>query len=341
MSRARDFADLAGSADAGGLTGRNLIINGAMNVAQRGTSHTAIHTTGYYAADRFQIIYSAEDELRNTITQASDGPDGFANSLKIQTTTAESAVASDERFYVIYKAEGQDLQQLGYGTSAAKSITVSFYVKSSVTGTYAFSLYQEDGNDSIGSTYTINSADTWEKKTLTFAGNTAAAIADDNTNGLAFYWGLMIGSDWLGTDNTSWGEWSATKFFHGHAQNGVGTTTNATWQLTGVQIELGEQATPFEHRSFGDELLQCQRYYHKNGSASFHNYTYQYNSTNRMMEFRHPVDMRASPTATVTFSSGSFSAFSPDNKQYKAYVAAGTSDSSAYYSTAYEFDAEL
>ena len=268
MSRARDFADLAGSADAGGLTGRNLIINGAMQVAQRGTSSTGVHTSGYYTCDRYEIVYSNEDELRQTITQASDGPDGFANSLKIQTTTAESAIASDERSYVIYRAEGQDLQQLSYGSSAAKKITLSFYVKSSVTGTYAVSVYQADGNDVIGSTYTINSADTWERKTITFPGNTAASIADDNTAGLAFYWGIFFGSDYTSVDNSAWGEYAANRFFYGHAQNGVATTTNATWQLTGVQLEVGEQATPFEHRSYGDELARCQRYYYGISTAS-------------------------------------------------------------------------
>ena len=316
MSKAVELAALIGSQSA--QSNRNLVINGAALVSQRGDS-TGIHDTGYYAVDRFQIVYSGEDELRNSITQASDGPDGFSNSLKIETTTAESAVASDERVYVITRLEGQDLQQLGYGTSAAKSITVSFYVKSSVTGTYSFIIYQEDGNDTIGGTYTINSANTWERKTLTFAGNTAAAIADDNTAGLIFYWCLMAGSDYTSASNTSWGEWSTAKFFFGHAQNGVGTTTNATWQLTGVQIELGEQATPFEHRSFADELHRCQRYYaereNATGGTIYYGNTLQAYGTSSIYGViaDYPVTMRATPTVSQSGTFGAYTATSGDN----------------------------
>ena len=265
MSKAAELAALIGSQSA--QSNRNLVINGAMQVSQRGTSDTGVHASGYYSCDRFSVFYSAEDELRNTITQASDGPDGFANSFKIETTTAESAVASDERFYVMYKAEAQDLQSLAFGTSAAKKTTLSFYVKSSVTGTYAVSLYQTDGNDVISDTYTINSANTWERKTITFAGNTAAAIADDNSVGITVYFGIMLGSNYTSGSNSSWAEYSNANFFAGHAQNGVATTTNATWQITGVQWELGEQATPFEHRSYADELERCKRYYQRTTNA--------------------------------------------------------------------------
>ena len=307
MSKAAELAALIGSQTA--LSNRNLIINGAMQVSQRSTSDTGVHTTGFFSCDRFQMVYSNEDELRQTITQASDGPDGFANSLKIQTTTAESAVASDERSYVIYRAEGQDLQQLAYGTSAAKKITLSFYVKSSVTGTYAVSAYKADGNDVVGSTYTINSANTWERKSITFPVDTSTAIADDNTSGMAFYWAVMIGSDYTSVDNSAWSEYANNKFFYGHAQNGVATTTNATWQLTGVQLEIGETATPFEHRSFAEELRRCQRYYQKSYNHSVapgtntqigatYNVT-QATSSYPSAGFTHfKVEMRAAPTIT-------------------------------------------
>lgn len=302
MSRARDFADLAGSADAGGITGKSLVINGGMAVSQRSVSDTSVHESGFYSCDRWSVFYNAEDELRNTITQASDGPDGFANSLKIETTTAESAVASDERFYVMYKAEAQDLQSLGFGTSAAQKTTLSFYVKSSVTGTYAVSLYQSDGNDLIGSTYTINSANTWERKELTFAGNTAAAIADDNGIGIIIYFGIMLGSNWTGGSNTSWAEFADANFFAGHAQNGVATTTNATWQLTGVKWELGEKATPFEHKPYSAEYIACQRYHQRftgvsNARAGFGVKT---GATNARCFLPFNTPMRATPSQSVT-----------------------------------------
>lgn len=313
MSKAAELAALIGSQTA--LSNRNLIINGAMQVSQRGTSDTGVHTTGFFSCDRFQMVYSNEDELRQTITQASDGPDGFANSLKIQTTTAESAVASDERSYVIYRAEGQDLQQLAYGTSAAKKITLSFYVKSSVTGTYAVSAYKEDGNDIVGSTYTINSANTWERKSITFPVDTSTAIADDNTSGMAFYWVLMAGSDYTSVDNSAWGEYATNNFFYGHAQNGVATTTNAIWQLTGVQVELGEQATPFEHRSFADELRRCQRYFFRTGAFSFYPVVRWNSDAGRpLTQYNMPVTMRAAPSVSIStsFTSGQYYSGTPE-----------------------------
>jgi hypothetical protein len=179
----------------------------------------------------------------------------------VQTTTAESAIAADESYYIINRYEGQDFQQLKYGTSNALSTTLSFYVKSSVTGTFAVAIYQTDGNDIIGSTYTINSANTWERKTITFAGNTLAAIVDDNTNAIMIDWFLAAGSNFTSVNNTSWGGYETGKLAFGHGTNAVATTTNATWEMTGVQWELGEQATPFEHRSFSDELRRCKRYY--------------------------------------------------------------------------------
>jgi len=267
MSKAAELAALIGSQTA--LSNRNLIINGAMQVAQRGTSSTSLHTSGYYTTDRFALVFGNEDELRVTMSQNSvtDLP-GFANSLKVQTTTAESAIAADESYYIINRYEGQDFQQLKYGTSSALSTTLSFYVKSSVTGTFAVAIYQTDGNDIIGSTYTINSADTWEKKEITFAGNTLAAIVDDNTNAIMIDWFLAAGSNFTSVNNTSWGGYETGKLAFGHGTNAVATTTNATWEITGVQWELGEQATPFEHRSFADELARCQRYYQKSYNYS-------------------------------------------------------------------------
>ena len=232
---------------------RNMVINGAMQVAQRDTSSTGLHTSGYYTTDRFSLIFGNEDELRVTMTQNSvtDLP-GFANSLKVQTTTAESAIAADESYYIINRYEGQDFQHLKYGTSSAESTTLSFYVKSSVTGTFAVAIYQTDGNDIIGSTYTINSADTWERKTITFAGNTLAAIVDDNTNAIMIDWFLAAGSNFTSVNNTSWGGYETGKLAFGHGTNAVATTTNATWEITGVQWELGENVSDFEHRSFNE-----------------------------------------------------------------------------------------
>lgn len=303
MSKAAELAALIGSQTA--LSNRNLVINGAMQVAQRSTSETAQHTSGYITCDRFNLNFVNEDELRLTVTQESDGPSGFANSLKLQTTTAESAVAADEELRVIYKAEAQDLQSLGFGTSAAKKFTVSFYVKSTVAATYGFNVYQSDSNEIFGQAYTINSANTWERKTITVDANTSNAINDDNGIGLQLNWFLMAGSNFTSGSNSGWETFAAAKHAVGHTANAVATTTNATWQITGVQLEVGEQATPFEHRSFGDELARCQRY-HQRRSGNINTLLTSTAGTNRHAHLYFTTSMRAAPTVTGTASSLTF-----------------------------------
>lgn len=162
----------------------------------------------------------------------------------------------------MYIVEAQDLQLLNYGSSNAKTATLSFYVRSSTTGTYAVSIYASDSNTQIGGTYTINSANTWERKSITFVGNTANAITNDNGAGLQIEWFLAAGSDLTGTVNTSWATFALGRYANGQAVN-LMSAVNNNWHITGIQLEVGEQATAFEHRSFGDELAACQRYYYK------------------------------------------------------------------------------
>ena len=296
MSRAREFADLAGSADAGGISGSNVIINGAFQIAQRGTSTTG----GGFLVDRFELNINNTDNIAITQSQDSSGPSGFSNSWKILATTAESAVAADERVRFRQNIEGQNLQQFAFGTSAAKSMTLSFYVKSNVTGTYAVNLEQDDASRVIGSTYTISSADTWEFKTITVGGDTSGTINDDNGAGLVVSWYLLAGSNYTGTDNTSYGASADGKQAYGHTAD-WGQDTNDNFFITGVQLELGEQATPFEHRSFGDELLRCQRYfvnYPDTSSGTNLVFMGRGNGTTQAVNvnFPMPVVMRATPT---------------------------------------------
>jgi hypothetical protein len=310
MSKAAELAALIGSQTA--LSNRNLIINGSMNVSQRGTSSTGLHDSGYYTVDRFALVFGNEDELRVTMSQNSvtDLP-GFANSLKVQTTTAESAIAADESYYIINRYEGQDFQHLKYGTSNALSTTLSFYVKSSVTGTFAVAIYQTDGNDIIGSTYTINTADTWEKKEITFAGNTLAAIVDDNTNAIMIDWFLAAGSNFTSVNNTSWGGYETGKLAYGHGTNAVATTTNATWEITGVQWELGEQATPFEHEDAGTTLQKCKRYFLRTSPFTFFPIPRWAQDAGRpIAQYSMPVTMRAAPSVSISTSFTSGQAYS-------------------------------
>ena len=297
MSKAAELAALIGSQTA--LSNRNLIINGAMQVAQRGTSGTT--NTGYNSVDRFATQAIATDNLAMTLTQETDSPTGFSNSLKVTVTTAESALASDEFFSVQHRIEAQNLQSLQYGNSSAKSVTLSFYVKSTTTGTYTVALQQIDGTRVITSTYAISSANTWEKKTLTFTGDTSGSFANDNGEGLRIHWFLAAGSDYTSVDSTSWSAYADNKVAFGHAVNIIDSTSK-TWQLTGVQLELGEQPTPFEHRSFADELRRCQRYHQRftgvsNGRVGFGTKT---SATGARCVIPFNTAMRATPSHSIT-----------------------------------------
>jgi hypothetical protein len=245
---------------------RNLIINGAMQIYQR-NGGTLSSTSGEYGPDRFELGTANLDNLAGTLTQDSDAPDNFGSSLKITVTTAETAIAADEYAYIHQRIEAQNLQGLGYGTSSAKQLTLSFWVKSSVTGTFAVGLYKPDNTAQIhNKTYTINSANTWEYKTVTFEANSLAGGAIDNDNGIGFYlnWHLAAGSNFKGTSSSSgWISYVNTAWADGQDTDAVITTTNATWQLAGVQLEVGDVATPFEHRSYGEELNLCKRYFER------------------------------------------------------------------------------
>ncbi len=300
MSRARDIADLGGSADAGGLTGRNLIINGAMQVAQRGTSSTGVGSAnGYFTVDRFQV-FTGSTAGRATMSQVADGPDGFANSLKFECTTADTTIAAGENFGIIQILEGQNLQHLKKGTSSAESLTLSFYVKGNASATYTVEMKDND-NDRIN-TQTFDVTTSWNKVSLTFVPDTTGALDDDNAGSFQFGIWLHAGSDF--TDGTfasnTWATRtsgnrvysSATSFFD---------STSRTFFITGIQLEVGETATPFEHRSYGDELARCHRYYEKATDGNTAGTTCDATSgVNYHVPFKHATEMRATPTYTWT-----------------------------------------
>ena len=280
---------------------KNKIINGGMTVSQRQTSTT---NSNAFVVDRFQAQVTQMDELAQTLEQSSDAPDGFGKSIKITTTTPESSIASNEQFRIQTKLEGQDFQDLAYGTSAAKTITISFYVKASVTGTFGFTVYRDESTDRvITAPYTISSADTWEKKTITIPGDTAgAAITNDNSERFRLMWGLAAGAN-FNTASPSWGNYSSANLLGGHVTNTLVTTNNATWQLSGVQLEVGSVATDFEHRSFAVEERLCQRYYFRftcNDAGQRYGNGMQVTSSASDILIYHPVPMRSKPTALET-----------------------------------------
>lgn len=287
---------------------RNLIINGAMQVAQRGTSSTG---SSYQTVDRFFFAQSALDNYALTQTQQTvTDLAGFSNSFRITTTTAESAIAADELAYVAQKIEAQNLQQLAYGTSSAKRVTLSFYVKSSVTGTFSTNLYQVDDNRIVNSEYTISSANTWERKEITYAADQTGVI--DNNNGTGFYvtWNLALGSDRKGNAASAW-ETQNTDNWGGAGTytDAVITTVNSTWEITGVQLEVGDTATPFEHESYETTLRKCQRYFELLGHAastsgvgySFVSLSLNGTATNQWLDVAFKVEKRAAPSSVDSF----------------------------------------
>jgi hypothetical protein len=243
-------------ADSVNLGRRNLVINGDMTIAQRGTSFTSA-TTAYHV-DRFLDVMNLGAW---TVSQSTDSPDGFSNSWKWDCTTANGTLASSSELIFVTRLEGQDLQHLKYGTSAAESLTLSFWVKSSKTGTYTCE-FDQYGDRQISRTYTINSANTWEKKTLTVPGDVGGSIDNDNSAEFQLLWWLGAGSNLTsGTLNTS--AWAGVTNANRVSSSQVNLADNTAndWYITGVQLELGDTATPFEHRSFGEELRLCSRYY--------------------------------------------------------------------------------
>jgi hypothetical protein len=259
MSKAAELAALIGSQSA--LSNRNMIINGAMQVAQRGTSFSSISSAAY-PVDRFfvQDVNSAAGEA--TVSQSTTAPDDFINSLKIDVTTADTSLVAADQYKIEHRIEGQNISHLNWGTSAAKTVTLSFWIRSNKTGNTQVALLNSANNRSYVATFTIDAANTWEKKELTIEGDTSGTWLTDNGVGLRLRWGSFGSTyqtsstdQWIGSQAMSRDD-SPINFFD---------STDNELYITGVQLEVGEQATPFEHRSYGDELLACMRYYQQIG----------------------------------------------------------------------------
>ena len=289
---------------------RNLIINGGMQVSQRGTSFTTV-TDGTYTLDRFNYRKGNDGEV--TITQDSSGPDGFSNSLKVDVTTADTSMATSQFAILEHNVEAQDLQRLAFGTSGAKNFTLSFYVKSNKTGTYAVNISQNDNSSKqVTVNYTINSANTWERKSFTFTGDTSGVINDDNGIGFLMYWWLATGNSFTGgSTSTSFQTYANANAAAGHAVNLLDDTSNE-WYITGIQLEVGDTATDFEHRTFADELARCQRYFNRIGKddgSNTHLLVGGVEATSTLIMSRAcPVSMRAVPTCTIGSGVRGFSA---------------------------------
>ena len=250
-------------ATAGTSSNRNLVHNGAMRIAQRQTSVTNI-TTFNYLCDRWLISLVTLGTW--TLTQENDAPDGFTKSFKATCTTADASPGAGAYAAIVHRIEAQNLQHLKFGTSDAESLIISFWVKSNKTGNASFSSLQVDNSaKQFAASYTINAANTWEYKTIQIPADTAGVINDDNGIGLTLDFWLNSGSSYTGGSHSA--GWETTNSPNRNASNlGVGGAISDYFQITGVQLELGSVATPFEHRTFGDELAICQRYFCKSSS---------------------------------------------------------------------------
>jgi hypothetical protein len=278
---------------------RNLIINGAMQVAQRGTSFSGITTSGYKTCDRWRWVHSESTGL--TMSQDTSAPSGFGSSCKILVTTADTALATGAHSRIEQHIEGQNVQALKFGTSSAESITVSFWVKSNKTGSWSVGFYGDDTGTNSSQAYSINSADTWEYKTVTFIGNTVDSIDNDNGTGLRLWFSVFAGSERNnGTANT----WDTDVSNRAVGQEvNLFDAVNNYWQITGVQLEVGSVATPFEHRSYGEELALCQRYFQVLGHPTATQRictSFGWTTGMAMVSFLFPYEMRAAPSVSAT-----------------------------------------
>ena len=262
MSKAAELANLIGNINAGGGgANKNVIINSAMNVAQRGTSSTGIGASdGYFVCDRWKIVQSSTAG-RLTMTQDSSAPSGFANSTKLDCTTADTSIAANELLLFRQSIEGQNLQAFAKGTSDAKPFAVSFYVKGNASATYVCELEDTDNSRTVSKTFNVTTD--WTRVELSFPADTTGTFDDDNAASLHLQIWLHAGSTWSsGTLNSS--AFASTT----NANRAVGITsffdsTDRTFFITGVQVEVGQNPTDFEHEPLERTLLKCRRYFIK------------------------------------------------------------------------------
>jgi len=304
MTKAAELAKMGEVLTNGQIGGRrNIVINGAMQVAQRGTSFDYV-TTDAYSLDRFNIDVTGGDNSagRLTASQAAitDLP-GFANALKFDCTTADTSIAAGEALILSQRFEGQDVQQLKKGTSSAEKFTVSFYVKGTAK-TYALEVLDIDttNNRSIAQTFGVTTS--WNRVVLTFDGDTTGVLDDDANRSLDLNFFLHAGATYTGgTLDTAWGAMT-----NANRAVGIGSfysSTDNEFFITGLQMEVGSQATPFEHRSFGEELALCQRYHYRAGKAesAYTNFGQGWATAARAgtIQIPLPVEMRAEPSVTI------------------------------------------
>ena len=297
MSKAAELANLIGNINAGGGgVNRNVVINGSMNVAQRATSSTGLGSSnGYFTCDRWRLAFNTSGR----ITSAQDGSDtpdtnGFANCLKLSTTTADTSIASGEYLFLQQKFEGQHLQAFAKGTSTAKPFALSFYVKGNASATYVAELYDGDNSRQVSKAFNVTTS--WNRVELSIPADTTGPFDDDNAASLNLSIWLHAGSDYTsGTLNETWGSVTAANRVVGISS--ILDSTSRSFSITGVQLEVGQNPTSFEHEPFERTLTKCQRYYQV-VDFNIQDYTPADGYLHCNVNF--PTPMRATPSSSVT-----------------------------------------
>jgi len=282
---------------------RNIVYNGKMQVAQRGTSETGVGaTSGYFTCDRWVYSVAGSHAGRFTMSQSTDTPNGFSNSLKLDCTTADTSIAAGELAIIRQHFEGQDLQQIKKGTSDAEQLTVSFYVKASSALTFGLELFDSDNDRQITKLFTTTTS--WVRHEITFPADTTGAFNNDTERSLDLSFWIHAGSTYAGGTLNSTAFASTTTANRAAGIDSFFSSTDNEFFLTGVQMELGSVATPFEHRSFGEERNLCYRYYYRHASdGSNQNMLgvgFVDSSTAATVQIVPPVSMRVDPTAIET-----------------------------------------
>ena len=292
---------------------RNIMINGNMVCAQRGTSITFADST--YSLDRW-LMRTGNHSGAATITQESSvTPDGFQKSLKVDITTADTSLTGGEYFFIDQRIEANNVHHAAYGNSGAKTMTLSFYVRSNKTGTYNVHLYNPSSTRHISRSYTINSADTWERKILRIPGDTSGGLTTGTGAALRCNWYLAAGTSYTsGSVQTTWSSYNVNNTAPSNV-NLLDSTSNE-WYLTGVQLEIGSEATPFEHRSFGEEIHLCERYYRRDAADGVVYYRFAQgqctSSSGTQYVLKWPTRMRAAPTYAT---SGTITAYTVNSQK--------------------------
>ena len=295
------------SVGGGGLSHRNVIINGDAKVSQRATAKGSITSGGYYAVDRWYVTMDTAGTW--TMYQDADVPSGygFSKSVSLDVNTANTSLSAGSRAMLSYRLEGQDVQRFCKGTANAKKYAVSFWVKCGKTGTYVLELFDHDNSRHICKTYTISSANTWEQKKLIFDNETSNPFGNDNGKSLELQFYLAAGSNFTsGTLATSW-----AAFTNGNravGQVNVADSTSNKYFLTGVQLEVGDTVTSFEHRSYGEELRRCERYFQclkgpslvdTGDNEACYGIAFAYTTSRTLWSFIFKTEMRDHPTIAM------------------------------------------